>query len=275
MIKEPTGQLPQSPFNPYAAPRAEAAAVPVVDQPFRVHTVLVLCGGFLGLLITGVHLFATRSVPSLAPMTALIAMLEVCQGVLAGMGVGIFVDSLLQRKFSRLAPGHWFLLLIVARLAGQFGAEIWNNSEDFQIGTGSFSAWYYAETLIYNGLAIVMLLPIVLTTTEPLRWKAYAWAMLFFSLVAILQFPMASYNETMVLGTTATFFTVTASLGAMVLAVALFALVIVEFVVDRPRASSRDLYHWLGVFSPAVLTILAIVISMAITYSQSFGTDWM
>lgn len=268
MIKEPTGQLPQSPFNPYATPRTETAEVATADQPFRVHGILVLCGGFLGLLITPILLIATQPVvSSIPPIYFVLAFLEICKGVLAGMGVGILVDSLLQEKFSRLAPGHWFLLLTVASLAGQYGAESWINSEDLQIGTASFGAWYFAEMVINQGLSILLLTPIVLTTAEPLRWKALAWGMLAFSLVVLLQFPMALFDQVMVLDMISMVLMMTAALGGYALAVALFAVVIVEFSVDHPRVKSRDRYHWLGIFGPAGLTFLMIAIGVAFGYA--------
>jgi len=261
MIDEPTSKLPPSPFNPYAAPHAEAAEVTAGgDDAFHPHGVLVLCGGFLGLLAAGLHLAVSKSVTELPPIFAVLSLLEVGKGILAGMGVGILVDSLLQRKFSRLAPGHWFLVLVVANLAAQAGASLWADSPDLEIGFTSFGSWYFAQTMIHHGLSLVLMTPIVLASAEPLRWRALAWGIVAHSVLSLLQFPLAYFDQ--VMAVIVSVLMVTATLGGFLIGLAMFALVIVEFAVDRQRAKSRDLCHWLGIFGPVGLTFLMIVLGM-------------
>lgn len=237
------------------------------DTAFRPRTVLLLCGAFLGLMVVYVHIMGWQLVVDLTPSFAMMVILELCKGAMAGLGAAILVDSLLQGKFSQLAPGHWFLLLMVASLAGQYGAQWWDNSADVQLGTTSFGMWYLIQAVTYNGLLILILTPIVLVSGEPLRWKALAWATMAFALLSLLQFPSALLDGMMMLDMISSVLMMTSTFGGFALGVAIVAMAIGEFVIDSPRAKSRDRYHWIGIFSPAALTFLMIAIGIGFGFA--------
>ncbi|WDI43325.1 hypothetical protein [Bremerella sp. P1] len=254
--------------NPYATPRSETGKLAeTVDQSFRPRTVPLFCGVLLGLLAEYVGFLALHSGMDLTPATMVMTFLELSKGMLAGIGVGIFVDSLLQKKVSLLAPGHWFLLLMVASRAAQFGSDVWGTGEDIEIGFTSFGMWYVVQTTINQTLVLLLLTPIALTTAEPLYWKALAWSILAFGVVVLLQFPAAMLDQLAVLGMISHILLIASTFGGFILGVAIFVLAIGELALDRPRAKSRDRYHWIGIFGPAGLTFLMIVLGIGFGYA--------
>ena len=263
MMHKPTSEMPSSPFNPYAAPQTQSIdAKHEPTTPFQPRPWIILCVGLVGLVAQYIGFLALRPGIDLTPAMMALIILEISKGLLAGMGVGIFVDALLQRKFSLLAPGHWFLLLMLASRAAQFGVDLWGSGADIKIGLTSFGMWYLVQTVIYQGLVLLLLTPIVLTTAEPLRWKALAWSTLVFSLVTLFQFPAALLDQMDVMGIISTILLMTSTIGGFGLGVAIFVLAISELAIDRPRAMSRDRYHWLGIFGPAGLQFLMIVLGV-------------
>ncbi len=263
MMHQPNGDLPPTPFNPYAAPRTETMPPDApVEGSFRPSGIIVLCGAILGVLVSYFSILAWQGSVDLTGPFVVMMLVELAKGALAGAGIGILLDALLQRKFAQLAPGHWFLLLLLASMIAQTSAEAWGTGPDIEISFTSFGAWYFVQTVVYQSLVLVLMTPIALTTAEPIRWKALIWGMLLLAVVSLLQFPSAIFDQVAVLGMISIILMTSSALGSFALAVAVLVMIVVEATTDRPRTKSRDRYHWLGIFGPAGLTFLLIVLGI-------------
>lgn len=252
--------------NPYEAPQVEETIAPVADVVFRVRPLFALAGGALGLTAkilamraTGFSLVVTTRGVRRLPSTLIPPGPELFAAILAGIAVGILFDSLRQRRFSLLAPGHWFLLLLCARPISQYGTDLLAFVTRIQIGSTLYDALHFVQIAIYLILVLVLLAPIALTTTESRRWNLLLWSMLVASLVVLLLYPIALFNQSQALYLIGSSFEFISQLGSFALAATVFVLGVLEFIGNRPKAKRRDIYHWLGVFVTPPLSMLSII----------------
>lgn len=253
-------------INPYEAPQVEETIAPIADVVFRVRPMIALAGGALGLIATimamgatGVSLAVTTGRVRPSPNILTQHGLEFFAAILAGVGASILFDSLCQDKFSLLAPGHWFLLLLSARPISQYGTDLLAFVTRIEIDSTLYDALHFVQIAIYLILVLVLLAPIALTTTESRRWNRLLWSMLVASLVVLLLYPIALFNQSQALSLIGSSFEFISQLGSFALGATVFVLGSLELVGNRQKAKRRDIYHWLGVFLTPPLPLLSII----------------
>lgn len=248
--------------NPYEAPQVEETVAPETDVVFRVRPLFALAGGVLGLMATmiafvvaGVALSVTdRSTSSLSTMLHTYE-LDAIATILGGIGVGILVDALLQRKLPWLMPGHWFLMLMVVSPIARYGTTLVETNTNLEISATLLGEWHFVQIAVYLVLVLLLLAPIALTTTESRRWNRLLWSMLVLSLVILLLYPIAFFNPPRALFLIDFSFDFLSQLGSFALGVTVFVLGALELVGNRPKAKRRDVFHWLGVFLTGPLSL--------------------
>lgn len=259
MMHEPNRETPPAPVNPYAAPQAEpAAAMPTaIEPPMVVRWQYPWAGAGIAVLIKVVLMvvFGSDSLD-----TGLYVVGNFYQGanlVIGGMGAGIVVDALRQGKFSKLMPGHWVMMIVLAMFTSQLLGEVWLQVEKDWYGTTPSPYWYWIVITVDCSMMALFFLPVVWSTTEPIRWKIFAWLSLIVTLMTLIQLPLIPFlNNNHFVNQIASLGHMARTLGGPGLIVALFLLVILEYAFDRPRVRTRDGFHWLGIYGPFVLVLI-------------------
>ncbi len=263
LMDEPSREpLPRS-ANPYAAPRSVAVKDQVVDDsPFQPRDSFLVCGMFLGVGIAGYTIMNWPLAGGASTTIKMMIAWEVLRGALAGMGLGILVDAVLQKKLPKLAPGHWYMLIAVASLAAQFASKQWGSPAEIQIGSTTFYEWDVIHAVTYRGLVILLMTPIMLITVEPARWKILAVAIVALAVLVLLQFPVAMLDHEPFWETVRGILRLISAVGSFMLGFATLLLVIWEVSLDWPRARARTRSHWIGLLLSAVSACLAILLGV-------------
>ncbi|WP_105350523.1 MULTISPECIES: hypothetical protein [Pirellulaceae] len=259
MMPEPNSETPPAPGNPYAAPQAETADVVTteIEPPMVVRWQYPWIGAGVAVLTKVILMAVLDTNLSSIPLYVFGNLYQAANLAIGGMGAGIVVDALRQGKFSKLMPGHWVMMIVLATFTSQLTGEIWQQIETGSLGSIRSSSWYWVTLLVDCSMMALFFLPVAWTTTEPLRWKIFAWLCLIVSLMTLIQLPLIPFLENNhFVNRIAWLGHMARTLGGPGLIVVLLLLFIIEYVFDRARVRTRDGYHWLGIYGPCVLVLI-------------------
>jgi len=250
--KPQSDSLPQS--NPFESPQLDETVTPATEEVLHFRWIFAFSGGAFGLIakiiISGatgnsfMKVVSSRSSPSTSDTLAQHGP-EVLEAILAGIGIGILFDSLLQRKLSRLMPGHWLLLMLVATLSGRWAWEVVSYHTP-AIPMGVFDIRLYAEDIVSNALAMLFFVPVALSTWETGKWKEVAWARVIIGVLAVLTVSMETIEEPLWVVHIKSFMDDLLVVCQSVWIIVVFILGVEEVCTKRDEAKRRDAFHWLG-----------------------------
>lgn len=258
MMQEPNREAPPAPVNPYAAPQAETADVvtTAIEPPMVVRWQYPWIGAGIAVLIKVILMGLFDGAWFGTPLYLFGNLYQGANLAIGGMGAGIVVDALRQGKFSKLMPGHWVMMMMFAMFTSQLIGELWTQFEADSPGNIRSTSWYWITLVVDNSMMALFFLPVVWMTTEPLRWKIFAWLSLIVALMTLIQLPLIPFMGNPFVNQIVGLSHASRSMGTFGLIVALILLVIIEYVFDKARVKTRDGYHWLGIYGPFVLVLI-------------------
>ena len=182
-------ELPDS--NPYAAPSRDFGRPP--DEP-QAHSknwgliVAILAGIALKVIVSMVAYFHPR-VPLPVRLGALVT--DVAIGAQFGISGYVLLLAVYRKQVRAIAPGHWLAVATLGVYLGDILSSPWRNQLGFIIGVNGFFMAQIVSGTVRHLFGAICFGTIGYFTTEPFRWKFYAWLCVFFYALSLLNIPLS------------------------------------------------------------------------------------
>lgn len=182
-------ELPDT--NPYAAPSRDFGSPP--DEP-QAHAknwgliVAILAGISLKVIVSMVAYFHPR-VPLPVRLGALVT--DVVIGAQFGISAYVLLLAVYRKQVRAIAPGHWLAVATLGVYLGELLSSPWRDQLGFIVGVNGFFMAQIVSGMVRHLFGAVCFGTIGYFTTEPPRWKFYAWLCVLFYVLSLLNIPLS------------------------------------------------------------------------------------
>lgn len=229
--------------NPYAAPSRDLGRPP--DEP-QAHSknwgliVAILAGISLKVIVSMVAYFHPR-VPLPFRLGALVT--DVVIGAQFGISGYVLLLAVYRKQVRAIAPGHWLTAATLGVYLGELLSSPWRDQLGFIVGVNGFFMAQIISGTVRHLFGATCFGTIGYFTTEPFRWKFYAWLCVLFYVFSLLNIPLSLLHAR---GGSELLYQVlladrTAALGAFWLCRVTFLILILGEAASKVK---RDRLHW-------------------------------